>query len=115
VTSSPLLDHRVRAGIALLDGSGPTNWRARVDVDKLDLENPRSCVLGQVYGTFDDGMDALDLTFVEAARYGFVTGVGLRYVPSSWRALTDAWRDALASFAGPPRRRRWFWPFVRRA
>jgi len=113
VTTSPLLDHRVRAGIALLDESGPTNWRARVDVDKLDLENPRSCVLGQVYGTFDDGMAALDLSFFEGARYGFVTGLGLRYDRDSWRNLTDAWRDAFTSV--PPRRRRWFWPFARRA
>lgn len=78
----------VNAGIKLLDESGPSNWRDLVDLNTLRLEACDVCVLGQVFGSFDDGLDNLDLTHSTSKRYGFNTDY-------SMLELTKAWKDAL--------------------
>lgn len=47
--SRQTVEQRVARGIALLDERGPEGWRDRVNLDDLDMINPRRCVLGQVY------------------------------------------------------------------
>lgn len=42
----------VRKGIAFLNRNGPTNWRSRIDIDRLDIEDTVNCILGQVYGDY---------------------------------------------------------------
>lgn len=52
---------RVRAGMALLDRLlvGRPGWRDDLDVDRLDMGDPWDCVLGQLYGTYADGLRML--------------------------------------------------------
>jgi hypothetical protein len=76
------------AGIKLLDESGPSGWRDLVDVNTLRLESCEVCVLGQVFGSFDTGLDNLDLTSGTSKDYGFNTDY-------SMQELTKAWKDAL--------------------
>src|SRR6478735_12553958 len=78
----------VNAGIKLLDESGPSNWRDLVDVNTLRLESCEVCVLGQVFGSFEDGLNNLDLTQSTSKDYGFNTNY-------SMQELTKAWKDAL--------------------
>lgn len=49
----------VQAGAALLDEKGPSNWRERINPDTLDTDSLTQCVLGQVFGTYMEGMNAL--------------------------------------------------------
>lgn len=37
---------------ALLDEHA-IGWRERIDVDRLDIEDPCDCILGQLYGWFE--------------------------------------------------------------
>jgi len=53
-----LVPYLVRKGIAMLDLFGPTGWRDRVNVDTLNMGNPRFCVLGQLYAAQYDAMSA---------------------------------------------------------
>jgi hypothetical protein len=45
--------------VALLDSHGPAGWRARVDPDRLDMNDPQRCVLGQLYESYADGLRTL--------------------------------------------------------
>jgi hypothetical protein len=52
------IDERVLDGAAMLDEHHP-GWAAKIDVDKLCLKDCSSCVLGQVYGDYEDGLQIL--------------------------------------------------------
>ena len=51
---------RVRAGIAFLNAVKP-NWKKKIDLDRLDLSSDRTCVIGEVYGDYGDGMEKLGI------------------------------------------------------
>lgn len=80
----------VQRGVALLDAKGPPGWRDRIDLDTLDIGSLTLCVLGQVYGHYYKGLRALG-DDANPYHLGFATE-GLL----AWRALTQAWREALA-------------------
>jgi len=48
----------VRAGVMLLDKMKP-GWEQKINVATLNLESSLLCVLGQVYGSYADGLAAL--------------------------------------------------------
>jgi hypothetical protein len=100
----PSLPTRAATGAALLDQRWP-GWHHQVDPGRLDLEDWRADVLGQLYGTFGAGVHKLAGGLSEAevdawtVAYGFdlddldlrpSTGSGHAYL-----ALTDAWRAEL--------------------
>src|SRR6266516_3369909 len=49
---------RVAAGAALLDQHQP-GWERQIDVEGMDLASAEDDVLGQLHGSFDEGLDAL--------------------------------------------------------
>lgn len=78
----------VAAGVVLLDRRRP-GWDALVDLAVLDLACGDLCVLGQVFGSYSYGLDALDVD--APAEYGFnAWGNGNEY-----GQLTQEWRDAI--------------------
>jgi hypothetical protein len=67
-----VLRQRIERGIAVLDAN-VTDWREKIDLDTLSLDDIESCVLGQVFGSyltgaFDLGIDG---SYDEAVAYGF--------------------------------------------
>jgi len=48
----------VKAGVMLLDKVKP-GWEQRINVETLNLESAMECVLGQLYGSYADGLSAL--------------------------------------------------------
>lgn len=70
----PALDakQRVDNGVMVLDAVRP-GWRQDIDVEALNLSSYVACVLGQIFGSYDEGLAALRLTPVEALSYGFNT------------------------------------------
>jgi hypothetical protein len=101
----PPLETRAAAGAALLDQRWP-GWHHQVDGDRLDMEDWRADVLGQLYGTFGAGVHTLTGGQSEAevdawtVAHGFdLDDLDLR--PSTgpihaYLALTEAWRAELA-------------------
>ena len=51
---------RVRAGIAFLNAVNP-NWKKKIKLGRLDLSNSRTCVIGEVYGSYYDGMEEVGI------------------------------------------------------
>ena len=52
------LSERIAAGIAILDEAVP-GWKKEIDCETLDLSDCSMCVLGQVYGTYNEGLTVL--------------------------------------------------------
>lgn len=75
---------KVIKGIKLLDSEKP-GWRSDIDLDKLDLGSCSVCVLGQIFGDYEVGVEELD---IDGHEYGFNT-------LGSMVELTQAWKDAL--------------------
>lgn len=75
---------KVNAGIALLDREQP-GWRTKIDLDKLDLASCSVCVLGQIFGDYDEGIEQLNINGYD---YGFNAMSGMS-------ELTEAWKEAL--------------------
>lgn len=62
---------RVARGAQLLDREVPT-WFREVNVDQLDIMCPDRCIIGQLFGGFTDGVEALELRAgTVAGDYGF--------------------------------------------
>lgn len=55
----------VKRGVALLDKAKP-GWFQKVNLEKFDLGNERTCVLGYVYRNFFDGLYTLAADAAEA-------------------------------------------------
>ena len=92
------IQDKVRRGFALLDAKGPPNWRTKINLHKLDMRNRCLCILGQLYGDYFKGKEALGIA--DAAEYGFITDYGSNHVLIFVvrKALT-----ALMTTSAPPR------------
>jgi hypothetical protein len=78
-------------GAQLLDRVMP-HWRHMIDLARLDLIDSQDCILGQLWGDFDDGMNALfgkEWTVTDARSCGFD-----QYEPGgSWRTWSGSLSD----------------------
>jgi len=68
--SAGRLAARVRAGITLLDIERGPEWVWKVRVGFLDMASCSACVLGQLYGDFEQGADTIGLTFWSEVGHG---------------------------------------------
>ncbi len=68
-------------------------WVDKIDLETLNLSHGSRCVLGQVYGGYDDGVHELAIEG-QARLYGFYTW-SQPGSPQEWRALQRCWRDVL--------------------
>lgn len=68
---------RVKKGAAILDQKFP-DWIWRINIDELDIQNSKYCVLGQLFGSYTKGLKKIgfDNDWKEY-HYGFldITGV----------------------------------------
>lgn len=82
---------RVKRGAALLDRLEP-RWRQWVDAENLRMQGGCDCVLGQVFGSYSEGVAKLLglCTVDEPADYGFVT----RW--EDYPLLDTLWREYLS-------------------
>lgn len=46
------------------------NWRDKIDFETLDMDSTSVCILGQIFGSYDKGLSALDIQSY-GAEYGF--------------------------------------------
>lgn len=88
---------RVENGCAFLDEHVP-GWRSRVDLQSLDASDCWSCVLGQIFGDFDDAVRLFALSDQQQYRLGFISGlkeVSATATEKRYQPLIAAWKDAL--------------------
>jgi hypothetical protein len=89
---------RVALGAELLTERFTDEWPGQFIRPRFfDLESGTNCVLGQIYGDFQRGLDALELSQQEAREHGFLwsdSGVCVRADRvAEIEELTAAWRD----------------------
>lgn len=82
------LEEAVRNGATLLDELRP-GWHEGVDVRTLYMGDTRHCVLGQIYGLYNVGCEAIGTAYFDPRnrRLGF-NGARAWDFP----VLTDAWK-----------------------
>ncbi len=97
-------------GARFLDTRG-VDWVDQIDLTRLNLATQCDCVLGQLYGEYRKGADALFLTDEQTVKLGFYAPPGLfefafecaeghthEYVfgaPYAFEELTMAWREEI--------------------
>jgi hypothetical protein len=108
-TAAPA-EHAQR-GAQLLDRHWP-GWADKVDAQRLDLASGEDNVLGQLYGSFDEGQDELlpldpdPTVWVDrkrwAAEHGFdlPQSVHLDREATGYAELTACWREEIARRTG---------------
>jgi hypothetical protein len=66
-----IIEARVMAGAAFLDARIPA-WAGKLDIDRLNIRDYKSCVLGQLYGgSYSRGADELGLSDTATIQLGF--------------------------------------------
>lgn len=90
----------IRRGIKRVEQVVP-KARQLIDKSDLDLGYCDSCFLGQVFGTFDDGLEVLGITREEADELGFsLSGFGPEtddeIYQLEYNKLTQLWKEALS-------------------
>ena len=84
---------RIARGAALLDkAQGTTEWYKLINLDEFDMILVSTCVLGQLYGSYDAGVKALGITHEQAVEWGFALSK-----PGAYPALTRAWQNYIQS------------------
>ena len=97
-TTTAVLKARVERGAALLDAEQP-GWAPRIDVTTLNMSGGRTCVLGQTYGHYWTGVDALA---IQGWRYGF-SQLARDWMMGSidtFHRLLPLWREAIEARKG---------------
>lgn len=52
-------DEAVARGVAVLDQVRDDDWRSLIDLEDFNIASFNTCVLGQLYGDFGSGVEAL--------------------------------------------------------
>lgn len=84
---------QIRRGAELLDIKLP-GWRGRVNTEGLDMQSGCYCVLGYVFGFYEDGCFVLGLDRIsERVAHGF--SMGFTGSEQDYHNLTMQWRAFL--------------------
>lgn len=79
-----------RTGAAFLDRARK-GWFWDVRVTRLDLSSTCNCILGQVSGDYDDGLDTFGINGgIEAEKLGFLSNDSFKV---DYDLLTQAWAN----------------------
>jgi hypothetical protein len=88
---------------ALLNEKRP-GWRDELDIERIDFYSLTNCVLGQLYGDYSLGVEALEPDFVDdrgmigdnASRWTVEHAVEIPVnEPRDYTLLSDAWQNYL--------------------
>jgi hypothetical protein len=74
----------------LLDRKYP-GWAEKISLDTLAMESCDNCILGQLFGSFREGMDALGIAFGSSRGFDRPCGTD----NAAYKILADAWRAAI--------------------
>jgi len=85
-------------GAAVMDQRKP-GWRKRINLEAFSVASVRACVLGQNYGSYGAGMEALGIGRTGAAELGFIWPCGQVDNDELIRALDEAWRSQIGKRA----------------
>lgn len=88
----------VDEGMEFLNDEVPF-WQDDVDIQTLDMATWNECLLGQMYGNFGLGLEALGIDEDEAQAMGFISppgALGLAVEEEVYAMLTGEWVSRIA-------------------
>lgn len=97
----------VKRGAQYLDKTDP-GWENKINLDTLNLRNCHVCILGQLDSDFWEEIKRRDMTFDDAAEYGFA--IHLWDSNKNWDLLTEEWKKVIVQ-----KRRNYSKSFIRKA
>jgi hypothetical protein len=92
------LEQRVELGAALLTKHfGHAGWKQKIDLDRLNIAGDDSCIIGQLFGDYGDGLTTVGAWPADARqRYGFT---GNFDGATANHALTAIWKAYLGEMS----------------
>ena len=88
---------QVASGANYLDVVAP-EWVSKIDLGSLGMAWPKSCVLGQVFGSYETGLRRLGLDEAYAQGNGFNIGSNGQYIQFvAYPFLKAAWMREIKS------------------
>jgi hypothetical protein len=84
---------RVAEGAAFLDVRDP-EWIGKVDLERLDLGSCTRCILGQLAGDYEDGVEMFALDGADTVALGFNTTLGFDDLTAEWKRVITERRSA---------------------
>lgn len=83
-------------GAAFLDNTVRKDWRSKIDTDTLDISSSYNCILGQIFGSYHDGIDAIFnkmvlVTPVEIHASEYLGFCGDSYFDYTYEEINSAW------------------------
>jgi hypothetical protein len=85
------LTERVARTATLLDARTP-GWASRINPETLDIHSSGNCVLGQVYGYLNTGLEILGLSDGHLGQHGLNSDLWAQFgEPVSKRDVENAW------------------------
>ena len=96
VADPPDMLRTVKRGVELLDREHP-GWADKIDLRKFDLKSSSECVIGQVFGEYEDNVQRVvhadNLDGDDGYEYGFnIDDAG---DSEEWHVAEDQWRRAI--------------------
>lgn len=83
-------EERVKLGVALLDSQIPY-WYKHISKDNMQINNCKSCILGQLFGGFFTGCDKIGITPKQGEDYGLdCSGYDKDILKDLWSKEIDA-------------------------
>jgi hypothetical protein len=83
------LAERVERGAALLDERRP-GWWDEIDLETFEMANVCRCSLGQLWGSYAKGKEALGIDLIPGCALGFIS-----HIADGYPVLTVLWRAAI--------------------
>lgn len=73
-------------------------WTLLIDLDTLDTRYWDTCILGQVFGHFNIGIETLRMSYQDAVDEGFILNIPLdnKDFDSLYKQLDEMWLAVLA-------------------
>ena len=88
------IQERVAKGAAFLDKKCP-DWEDRIDLNLLEISSWSWCLLGQLYGDYDTGVDRLRIYWSSKKwNFGFTISPETK-IGAEFTELTQAWKEEI--------------------
>lgn len=84
-----MFEDQINCGVEFLNDAQP-NWLNLIDVDSLDMQSTKNCILGQIHGGFYYSLMLMSLSEEDTIKMGFIS-YDLDY--HVWCTLTKEWKD----------------------
>ena len=92
----------IEAGTLLLNEQVGCIWPHMIDLDSLNLQSCTHCMLGQLFGSFEKGCEALGLTeLMDPCYYGFnIDPHMVGDIVAEYYYMTQLWKEHIREMRG---------------